>query len=255
MTPSWIVQNNLQASPTFSLLSETCALLGIPCFGVEISAGQDSLPSELPSTPLIAHGATTLVKLASSDSRFLNGVFFDEDRFCHEAYTRGFGKDYLNWGAKLITLDEASRMLEKGNSLFIKPPDDLKAFTGFVANESTFKALLDKRAGKLPNRIVISGAVEVDAEWRLFIVDGSIVSGSMYLPHGDAHLPDDLLDFAYSVIRDWTPAPVFVLDIGRVEGGWRVIECNCFNWSRFYESNVARVVEAVTSYQTNNLLT
>ena len=253
MTSNWIVQNNLNKSPTYSKLSETCALLGIQCFGVEVHAGQGTLPLDLPNSPLIAHGATTLVKMAAADPRFQYGVFFDEENFCHKAYASGFGKAYINANAKLTSLDEARKMLQKNNNLFIKPPDDLKAFTGFIANESTFENLIQKRASNLPERIVVSPVVEVDAEWRLFVVEGLIVSGSMYLPHGDSHLPGPLLDFARDVISKWTPAPVFVLDIGRVDGKWTVVECNCFNWSRFYESNVARIVESVTSYQMKHL--
>ena len=249
MTPNWIIQNNLHNSPTYSLLSKTCALIGVPCFGVEVYAGQITLPIELPDSPLIAHGATTLVKIALADPRFQHGIFFDEENFCHEAYASGLGKAYLNSDATLTNLDEARKMLQKDGNLFIKPPDDLKAFTGFVANESTFENLVKKRAGKLPEKVVVSPVVEVDAEWRLFVVDGTIVSGSMYLPYGDSGLPTDLLDFARDVIREWTPAPVFVVDIGRINGGWAVVECNCFNWSRFYESNVARIVESVSAYQ------
>jgi ATP-grasp domain, R2K clade family 3 len=89
----------------------------------------------------------------------------------------------------------------------------------------------------------------VDAEYRFFVVAGKVISGSMYRPWGDPVIPDDLMDFAAKALNSWTPAPVFVLDIGRVDSSWKIIECNCFNWSRFYQSNTLKVVHAVSEYQ------
>ncbi|WP_399314144.1 hypothetical protein [Trichocoleus sp. FACHB-262] len=40
-----------------------------------------------------------------------------------------------------------------------------------------------------------------------------------------------------------------MLDVARVEQTWKVVECNCFNGSRFYLADVARIVRAVSQYQ------
>lgn len=241
---------------THGLLQRACERLGVPIQGVDIAAGQTELPEDLPKSPLIVHGATTMVKLAGGDPRFRHGVFYEPDSFCHEAYTQGFGDAFINAAARLVTLDEALAMLSNSGNLFVKPPDDLKAFTGFVATRDELDGLIKKhevRGEEFPERIVIAPVAEVDAEWRLFVVDGEVITGSQYRPGGDPELPVDLLEFARGLISQWTPAPVFVLDIGRVDSGWKVIECNCFNWSRFYESNVPRIVEVVSAYQASRL--
>ncbi len=44
------------------------------------------------------------------------------------------------------------------------------------------------------------------------------------------------------------PAPVFVLDVGEVEEGLRVVETNCFNSAGFYWCDLHAVVRAVNAH-------
>ncbi|WP_437301627.1 ATP-grasp domain-containing protein [Sorangium sp. So ce426] len=83
----------------------------------------------------------------------------------------------------------------------------------------------------------------------MFVVDGEVVTGSMYRPSGDSHLPRELIDFAERAASRWAPASVFVLDVARVDGAWKIVECNCFNGSRFYSADVERVVRTVSEHQ------
>lgn len=249
---SWVVQSNLAESPTCLLLQDACRRLDLGFHPISIEPGQLSLPDELPATPLIAHGATTLILLAAEDKRFEHGVFYDAATFNHSAYVEGYGSSYINSDADLLPWTEVRKRIEDKGEMFVKPHDDLKAFTGFVATTGLFdelQARLSRSRLGLPNRVLVARASEVDAEYRFFVVAGKIISGSMYRPWGDPVIPDDLMHFAVGALNGWTPAPVFVLDIGRVDGVWKIIECNCFNWSRFYQSNAQKVVDAVSEYQ------
>lgn len=256
MIPTWVVQSNLPNSDTLQLLHCACDKIGLPIQAVAVAPRQSSLPVDLPCAPLIVHGATTLVRLAVGDDRFRHGVFYSSDNFCHSAYQREFGLAYLNHDAEIVTWSQAFSSLSTRPGLFVKPPDDLKAFTGFVASEMTLRELLEKLSRRpeiLPKQVVIGARREVDAEWRLFVVGQEIVSGSMYRPSADSYIPAALLEFASHAIREWQPAPVFVLDVGRVDAQWKIIECNCFNWSRFYNSDVTSIVKAVSDYQSKKL--
>jgi hypothetical protein len=90
---------------------------------------------------------------------------------------------------------------------------------------------------------------EIDAEWRLFLVGSSVVSGSMYRPSAERSLPKELVEFAEAAAQRFRPAPVFVMDMARVEHTWKIVECNCFNGSRFYEADVNAIVRAVSRFQ------
>lgn len=254
---SWIVQANIPNSDSTSLLETACQQLGLSFFPVTVEPRQKHLPDIAGiEAPLVFHGATTLVLRASETPEVCRGVFYDPSRFTHEAYGRGFGEAYLNYDAQVM--DWSSLLAEASaasTSFFIKPPDDLKAFTGCVAGYAGIQKLYQKLAAapdRLPGNVIVGRQYEVDAEWRLFVVDGEIITGSMYRPTADRHLPSELLDFATRSISRWSPAEVFVLDVGRVHEQWRIIECNCFNWSRFYLSDVRLLVDRISQYQEDN---
>lgn len=97
--------------------------------------------------------------------------------------------------------------------------------------------------------MVVGEVQDIDAEWRLFFVERQVVAGSMCRPNGDRLVPTEVAQFAEAAARRWVPAPVFVMDVARVNRAWKVIECNCFSGSRFYEANVEAVVAAVSRYQ------
>jgi hypothetical protein len=71
----------------------------------------------------------------------------------------------------------------------------------------------------------------------------------MYRPGGDSNLPVELIRFAEDIVSRWTPASVFVLDVARVESAWKIVECNCFNGSRFYSADVERLVAVISEHQ------
>ena len=105
------------------------------------------------------------------------------------------------------------------------------------------------RGSQVAVRVVVTDAREIDAEWRLFVVEGKVVSGSMYRPSAERSVPPEAIQFAERAASRWAPAPVFVMDVARVDRTWKIVECNCFNGSRFYESNVDAIVAAVSQYQ------
>jgi hypothetical protein len=253
---TWVVQTNVEPeSTTPTALRQACEVEGRSFLEIAVSPGAESLP-DLPRIdgPVVFHGRTTLILRAFEHPSWRRGVFFDPERFQHRAYVNAYGKNVLNADARIITWEELLREPEKaGKVVFLKPNDDLKRFTGTVIALSGCRALYDSLRTRLlvepTTEVVVGEPREIDAEWRLFIVDGRVVTGSMYRPSGDHHISGELIDFAEAVISQWVPASVFVLDIARVESQWKIIECNCFNGSGFYSADVNRLVQAVSEQQ------
>lgn len=256
---TWLVQTNIvPESVTPVVLQRACESQRRPYQAISVLPGSQALPP-MPEVAkggsVVFHGRSRLI-LNALASPWKHGVFFDPATFRHGAYAEGFGERLLNHGAEVVTWRELLERAEGASGYrFLKPNDDFKGFTGqaidLSAAPALYQSLIDKRGGAdlLDMQVVVAAAREVDAEWRLFVVDGEIVTGSMYRPTGGSHLPADLLAFARSAIGAWTPAPVFALDIGWVDRKWKVIECNCFNASRLYDANVERLVQVVSEYQ------
>lgn len=212
------------------------------------------IPEIAKGGPVVFHGRSTLI-LNALASPWKHGVFFDPSTFKHQAYADGFGDRFLNHGATVMTWAELLEMAPKSSGYrFVKPNNDFKGFTGqaisLAAVSGLFQSLRAKHGKNLLNtQVVVAQAHEVDAEWRLFVVDGKIITASMYRPMSSAYLPDDVLAFAMSAIQGWTPAPIFTLDVGRAGQQLKIIECNCFNASRLYHADAGKLVRAVSKYQ------
>lgn len=258
MKTTWLVQTNVTpVSPTVSQLRRTCQSENLTLIEFSHPPGlqcKPDIPIMHSKGPIVFHARSSAL-LGALGTVWSSGVFFSPERFCHEAYVAHYGSAYLNNEASLMSWHELLKHSEKRDEyLFIKPVDDYKGFTGQALSAHSlpgFFAQLSQRDTRITpsTTIVVSPAMEVDAEWRLFVVGNEVVGASMYRPIGAANAPKDVVDFARGIARDWGPAEVYVLDIGRVDGQLRVVECNCFNASRFYCANVRDIVKAVSDYQ------
>ena len=257
MRTAWIVQTNVEPESTSpAALRRACSALHSPFHEISVIAGAATLP-DMPRVdgPVVLHGRTTLILRALEHPEWRRGIFFDPARFQHSAYVAAYGRNMLNADAQVLSWEALLREPRAPEEqVFLKPNDDLKHFTGQVLRFSEcadlYRTLSQRpRPVKPTSEVVVGRPCEVDAEWRLFIVGGAIVAGSMYRPSGDSNLPGELIEFAKKVVSGWTPASVFVLDVARTEGAWKIVECNCFNGSRFYSADVERLVAAVSEHQ------
>ena len=264
MKTKWLVQTNvLVNSPTKDQLREACDAEGLEFIGFAHPPGsrcEPSIPVEHAKGPIVFHARSSAL-LGALGTIWSSGVFFSPERFCHEAYTAHYGADYINHEAMVVSWEEL--IGTRGTSdehLFIKPVDDYKGFTGQSLSARSLASYFERLCSLNPHitpatEVVVGPAIEVDAEWRFFIVGNEVVGASMYRPVGDPSVPKSVVDFARSLARGWSPAQVYVLDIGKADGRLKLIECNCFNASRFYCADVRRIVNAVSEFQQSQYVT
>ncbi|MCB9615233.1 MAG: ATP-grasp domain-containing protein [Sandaracinus sp.] len=92
----------------------------------------------------------------------------------------------------------------------------------------------------------------IEDEWRLFVVDGRVVTGSHYRSGEtlDVHddVPSEVAAFGEGIAVRYTPSPAFVLDVARSRGTLKVVEYNCLHGAGFYASDVGAVVRALNDY-------
>lgn len=257
MRTSWVVQTNVEPeSISPAALRRACSAEQLPFYALSVIPGSATLP-DLPAIdgPVVFHGRTTLILRAFEHPKWRRGVFFDPEQFQHRAYVQAYGERMLNADAQILSWEELINEPRAPDELvFLKPNDDLKRFTGSVLRFSECVDLYwQLRQAARPvaptSEVVLGKPSEIDGEWRLFLVDGEVVTGSMYRPSGDAYLPRELIEFAHKAASDWMPASVFVLDVARVNHSWKIVECNCFNGSRFYSADVERLVRRVSKHQ------
>lgn len=55
--------------------------------------------------------------------------------------------------------------------------------------------------------------------------------------------------FAEKAVKTWMPSEVCTIDICRSEDAFKILECNCFNASGFYESDLMGLVAEISAHQ------
>ena len=249
----WIVQRPPMgdSSPTYALLERACRSLGLTFCALDVSPGEQVQFPEA-AGPAVIHGRKTLMARALEHANYRRAIFFDPDQFTPAAYLEHWGARMLNADQRLLRWNDALEAT-RSESLFVRPNDDDKLFDGRVFSGDELKAVFEeaRRRGHVSagSLVVVARPREIDAEARLFVVESEVVSGAYYRPNAGSQLPAELIDFARESALSWRPHPVFVMDVARTEGEYKIVEANCFNGSRFYQSDVERVVRRVSQYQ------
>jgi len=258
MDTKWIIQHNIGNDTEENLLS-ACHDVGVAYERIRVIPFSDELP-EMPDIdgPFVFYGRTTLILNAYKDKKWARGMFYNPETFNPQAYLANYGNMMLNHDAQFLKVRDIPEYFSSkpDQEWFMRPNDDLKQFTGGVDTTESYlnwiKNIQDDPLLNLDTVFVICSPKEIDAEYRLFIVDGKVITGSMYQPSGSAYLPMDLIEYAEKAAAIWSPAPVFVLDIARSNQLYSIIECNCFNGSGFYLSNCSKIVRNVSLFQSTN---
>lgn len=252
----WAIQTNLGNRAEIARLLKSCRDLGHAVVELAHVPFSSELPNLDSETPTIFYGATGFVTLVAESGRWSPGVYFSAPRFEFEAYRDVLGDRALNSGARLTTLAVLARESRpSGEVLFVRPRGDTKEFAGavfeFFRIQEWVKSLEEEETTLSPDcPVLVAEPVGLAAEWRLFVVDGRVVSGSLYRRYHklevSPELPREVVDFAQATAALYSPARAFVLDLARSGPNLYVVEYNCLNSSGFYASDTTAIVEALS---------
>jgi hypothetical protein len=98
-------------------------------------------------------------------------------------------------------------------------------------------------------RVMIAPLQDIFCEYRLFVVDKKIVTGSLYKLRDqviyNSLIDETVIEFANKMIEKWTPDRAFVLDVAVTSEGHKIVEVNNINSSGFYASDLAKFIMAI----------
>lgn len=173
-------------------------------------------------------------------------------------------EDYIlqqdRWSGTLEMLPliapELYEAISVGGKVFIRPDDNEKSFPGALVREEELEPWLRNvlEYRMVPQSTVFHAARPraIDAEWRFVLVEGKVVGGSQYKTNGHADIEpgyDPLAaTFAEEAATVWTPHPVFVMDVGLVEGDYKIVEVGPFNYAGLYKTELGPVVDAINKH-------
>lgn len=257
MNTQWLLQSN---HPNLSAIGEIEAILldlGCDVHSVALKGHSSDLPylDMLDrSRPVVCYGPS-FVPRALGHPDLSPGIFFDPATFRWSAFQDGWAELMISSSATVVGAAEAAGVIARG-SMFVRPDEDSKAFDGGLFDAATMQDVIGTALSKgrlAPDTpVVVAAPVQIDAEWRTFIVGGEVVAASSYRKDGagniDLHVPHSVIDLAFDAADRWRPADVFCLDIAASGNRYGIVEANCFNASRFYGADATMILQSVSEF-------
>lgn len=259
--PHWILQKNLTKPQVLERIKNTLSINKDSWQEILVIPFSEQLPPlTVPDGKLVFYGSTTLMLNAYKDLNYRDGVFYNPESFQMANYVTKWGDNVLNCKGLLMELRNFTHLdspLEK--KWFVRPNNDGKEFSGRV---DTYKSLKDwaNRICQLDapdlnkfTEIWVAQPAIINKEWRLFIVDDELISTCRYMKAGKLNINKDdkpaaMLSFAKNRINEYRPDDVYVMDIAEVNGEFKLIECNCFNGTGFYDHDIEKIVSAINNF-------
>jgi len=205
---------------------------------------------------VLLFGSYSLWRIAEKKN-WSPGVFTIEP-FLKETAWRGH---LLNGDVRLVTVREAAELVPDETLHFVRPVSDSKEMPGTVISAAelvhTARNVLsinedDIPAGSLSHdtELLLAEPVRIFKEWRCWVVEGEVVTWSLYKEGTRVvyrpEIDDDALAFAREMVAS-NPgyARAYVLDVCRTEEGLKIIETNCINAAGFYAADLLKLVAAL----------
>lgn len=198
---------------------------------------------------------------------FYPGIYLTLENYECYNYYGYFGDNLLNDKYTMMGLNDVLRNKNRifgrfgTEPIFIRPSNGYKSFPGQTLPYKNFEQefnILTKSYGGLDlnTLVVISPAQEIEEEYRFIVIDGKVISGSMYMDkqsrsewkaYYDRLCEDQgAMDFAIEMSQIYQPDKTYTLDVCRLPNGeYKLIELNSFCCASMYGNDYDKVVEAV----------
>jgi hypothetical protein len=252
----WVIQENFANETGWDVMVDTLGRFSIPysLHKVIPFIGELEPDPVLDTNNVICIGSYSMRHIANKKG-WSPGVF--------DLFDQNFNVQKQHWGDLMLNFDSKIYPFGKvpvfNDERFIRPIDDSKYFAGGLFygddfGEWQFKVCdlkLDFGNSLTSDTLVqVSTPKEIYAEYRFWIVDGRIVTASLY-KRGDKVIYDPEVDerfyhFVSSAIQPsiigWRPHVAFVIDVCDTPNGIKIVEINTINSSGFYAGDVQKLV-------------
>lgn len=259
---TWLLQSNLLDPIQMGQMCDALKARDIPYYGCKVIPFVDDIEcfwtdGEPTHKKIIPYGSSKLSRLANTMG--WTGMFFDLSQFRVDTWLAN-RDDMLNDDAQFMTVGELKDRftgIPDDEVYHIRPMEDLKAFNGTLTTAKEIRRWRDSDDSQSfsfrdTTQCVVSSPKNIKAEWRWFIVDRKVISGSTYKWMGQRLVQREqdqkVIDEAQGFADKWLPDNVCVMDIALTDDGPKLIEFNCFNSSGFYYHDIGAVVQAVSEY-------
>lgn len=249
----WVVQENIREEVGYNAFVDVLCKHEIPHAIVKVIPFAYETVPDLELTGKVTVWGSVSLDAVAKKKKWTPGTFLNENHD-QRVWTEAYGRtNMLNGDVEFFEFCKIPRF---EGTKFIRPVDDKKRFDGTVVHieelenwQEAAQRMADGYSRLRPTTMVgVSSVREIELEWRFFIVNGKVLTGSRYRQWGmtDQRRIDETSEawkFAQTMVDKWQPGPAFVLDVAKVTTGeLQVIEVNCINSAGFYACDMEQVV-------------
>lgn len=196
--------------------------------------------------PVLPYGSVQFVRKLKASVPLARYVHYSEDAFSTAHWTRVLGERAVNHRGGPLLASDVAALLNEGPAMHVRPEREDKAFTAAVFDASSWAELVCRRelASTLP--CWVSPPVNIDAEWRCWVIGSEVVEISQYRRDGEHHrvpaATPELVAVAQALADAYCPAPCVVMDMALTADGYQVLEYNPIHCSGWYAARTDRVL-------------
>lgn len=177
------------------------------------------------------------------------GIFQDIEFFNMKNYKKIWEDKFLNYNFQEIRINELGQI--KPGEYFIRPLEDDKKFDGGVYRlPEDYSKICKDNIENDKSFICINKVLNIDLEWRAVIINNKLVTICQYAEKsktnvGKNNIPKSLVEFCMKQI-EFVGGPIaWIMDIALVNDEYKIIECNIFNASNYYDCNRDQIVKVL----------
>lgn len=184
-------------------------------------------------------------------------LWADFDKLKCQSYYSNWGKYILQSNYAFIPLAEIIRRKEwvykifgnKDNQVFIRPDDNVKSFSGEVVHIDSFDRFIKNAnfyGDNLSTLSVVSEPINILQEYRFIIADNKVLTGSLY--RNNKHIEYNskydnfAAEFAEEVAKEYSPHRIYIMDIAKIENGYKLVEIGSVNMAGLYACDLLKFV-------------
>lgn len=209
-----------------------------------------------PDDCVMCYASLNLVQQLQRQKPWVPGSFCTLPNFECSKYYAHYGDYLINRQYVMMPLAELKRRKKElfhqfdprpgVKQMFVRPSSGFKTFTGQVVHTSTFDKdyeWFEEFAGS-EALVVVAAVQRITGEWRFIVAERKIIAACRYKPSVESTCrgigPFDLVELIAK--EEWQPDPIYVVDIGKIESGFGLLEINSFSCSGFYACDVEPII-------------
>lgn len=156
--------------------------------------------------------------------------------------------------------DTEIKQFAVNDKIFIRPNDNKKTFAGQLVNVDCLYGWMGYTKDILGNdkdlEVIASKPVKLFGEWRFIILNKKVVTGSKYRSENSLDVEEGYdekaAEFAEIAANKWSPAPLFIIDVGLTNEGYKIVEIGPFSYAGFYKCNLKKTITEISSFFENS---